>query len=251
MCGVVRLNFFRVSRTLYIIEIWRHLTSSKSGDTLHIHTVSYTYDAFGNLLTETQPAGAVGYEYDVAGRRTKMTWPDGKYVTYDWYGGPDMLTQDIGGGYSANLTSYVYDELGRITRAGRSNGTYTDYAFDDRSALESLVTNLGGAGGDQTAGFSRDAGARIIGRTTTNSVYDWAPGAASPTTYANNGLNQTIAAGGAALTYDDRGNMTSDGVSSYSYDVANRMTGMSRAGASASRTGSAVLQNQSIGSADW
>jgi len=82
----------------------------------------------------------VTYQYDIAGRRTSMAWPDGQSVSYDWYGGPDMLTEDINGSYHLNLTSYRYDELGRITRAGRSNGTYTDYAFDARSAL---VTEVG------------------------------------------------------------------------------------------------------------
>jgi hypothetical protein len=120
-----------------------------------------------------------------------------------------------------------------VTLAGRSNGTNTQLTYDDRSAVATLATNLGGTSDDRTVSFGRDAATRIIGRTGSNSVYEWAPGSASPKAYANNGLNQTTSAGGLTLTYDDRGNMTSDGVSSYSYDIANHLTGMSRTGASA------------------
>ena len=156
---------------------------------------TYTYDAFDNVLTATQPQGTVEYEYDLAGRRTRMEWPDGQAATYNWYGGPDLITIGVAGTNTFTLATYVYDNLGRVTVSSRSNGASTTYAYDDRSALGSFSTLLAGAAHDQTVSFTRDAGTRIIGRANTNSLYEWAPSAASPSTYVNNGLNQTTSAG--------------------------------------------------------
>ncbi|MCA9903417.1 MAG: hypothetical protein KC547_06140 [Anaerolineae bacterium] len=49
--------------------------------------------------------------------------------------------------------------------------------------------------------------------------------AGSPTTtnYTYNAANQMTAAGGATLTYDDNGNLTSDGTNAYVWDRANRL----------------------------
>ncbi len=41
-----------------------------------------------------------------------------------------------------------------------------------------------------------------------------------------NGLNQLIAAGGLTLNYDNSGNLKGDGNNTYSYDVENRLLGV-------------------------
>ena len=45
---------------------------------------SFSYDALGRALTATNASGTIGYQYDDAGRRTRMAWPDGLYVTYEY-----------------------------------------------------------------------------------------------------------------------------------------------------------------------
>ncbi|HEX9947116.1 MAG TPA: hypothetical protein VGA98_06205, partial [Allosphingosinicella sp.] len=47
------------------------------------HALSFTYDALGRVLNQTGPLGTVASEWDIAGRRTRLTWPDAFYVTYD------------------------------------------------------------------------------------------------------------------------------------------------------------------------
>ena len=49
------------------------------------------------------------------------------------------------------------------------------------------------------------------------------------TSYAVNGLNQYLSAGGAAVTHDLNGNMTSDGATTFAYDVENRLVSASGA----------------------
>ncbi|MEQ3744979.1 MAG: hypothetical protein ABNH53_01920 [Henriciella sp.] len=41
--------------------------------------------------------------------------------------------------------------------------------------------------------------------------------------YAVNGLNQYTSVAGQSLSYDDNGNLTSDGSRTYGYDVENRL----------------------------
>jgi RHS repeat-associated protein len=213
------------SSTYAYDNLGRLTSTTRSG-----RTISYTYDAFSNVLTETEPQGTVTYQYDLAGRRTRMEWPDGEAAVYNWYGGPDLITISIAGSYSQTLATYVYDNLGRVTTSGRSNGSSTTYSYGAVSALDAFSTLLLGTANDQTVSFTRDAATRIIGRSGSNSVYDWAPGSASPSTYTNNGLNQTISAGGLSLSYDPRGNMTAYGTTTYGYDVANRLTSMAVSG---------------------
>ncbi len=53
--------------------------------------------------------------------------------------------------------------------------------------------------------------------------------AAGETVSTANGLNQIATKGGTAFTYDANGNLTSDGIFTYGYDVENRLTNASSA----------------------
>jgi RHS repeat-associated protein len=216
-----------IQSSTYAYDNLSRLTST----TRSSRTISYAYDAFNRVTSETQPQGKVSYEYDLAGRRTRMYWPGSTdWVDYNWIGGPDLIEMKIGGTNSYTMATFVYDDLGRRTLSGGGNGSQLSYAYDDRSALQTLGFNVTGTASDQTVTLSRDAATRIIGRSGTNSLYDWTPGSGSPISYTHNGLNQMTASGGLSLTHDDRGNMTSDGVNTYGYDVANRLTSMSTSG---------------------
>jgi YD repeat-containing protein len=48
------------------------------------HALSFTYDALGRVLNQTGSARApIASQWDLAGRRTRLTWPDTFYVAYD------------------------------------------------------------------------------------------------------------------------------------------------------------------------
>jgi RHS repeat-associated protein len=59
-------------------------------------------------------------------------------------------------------------------------------------------------------------------RTNGNTSYNWAP-VASSRTYVPDGLNRYASVAGTNYTYDGRGNLTSDGVRGFTYDVENHL----------------------------
>ena len=100
--------------------------------------LGYAYDAAGRLAGMRLPAGAVRYEYDRAGRLSKVS---------DWAG---------------NFALYRYDAAGAVTGISVSGGPVTAYQYDAARNLRALVST--DAGGEVVAAYRyvRDsAGNRI------------------------------------------------------------------------------------------
>lgn len=184
-------------------------------------TQSFAYDALGRLLSETQPFGSIAYQYDAAGRRTRLTWSDGNYVTYEYLATGDVSAIRESG--SALLASYGYDSLGRRTSLTRGNGTVTSYGYDAASRLNSLTHDLGGTAYDSTTSFSYNPASQIASQTRSNDAYAWTGALNVDRSYGVNALNQLTSAGGTSLGYDARGNLTTSGSSSYGYTAENLM----------------------------
>lgn len=185
-------------------------------------TICSSWDALGRQASETGPLGAMTYQYDLASRRTRMTWPDAVFVTYAWDLDGSMTAITLNG--SSAITTYAYDNLARRTGITRGNGVPTTYVWDTASYLTSLTQNPTGSTYDLTYGFTHSPVGQVIGRTMSNSAYDFAPVNGS-TAYSNNGLNQNTVVGGATLTWSTQGNLTSDGTKTFTYDAGNRLTG--------------------------
>ncbi|MHA7602601.1 DUF6531 domain-containing protein, partial [Alicycliphilus sp. T452] len=108
--------------------------------------VSYVWDNAGRLTSTTAGGRTLSYQYDAAGNRTRLTWPDAFYVstTYDALNRPTALKENG----SANLASYAYDDLSRRTTVTLGNGTSTSYGYDTQANLSSLAHNLAGTAHD-------------------------------------------------------------------------------------------------------
>jgi len=195
------------------------LTATENGQTL-----TMGYDALHRLTTVAGPLGTVTYSYDAAFQRTRMQWPDVYYVNYtrDWAGAVTMISQQWN--YDP-LVNFQYDNLGRRTGMTRKNGVATSYTYDPVSRLETLTNDLAGTDKDQQLTFGYNAAGQVTSRTSTNSAYAFSNLYNVTRESPANGLNQYTAWGPQAVTHDPRGNMTSDGVTTYSYDIANRLTG--------------------------
>ena len=193
-------------------------------------THSFTHDALGRNLTQTSPQGTVSLQYDLAGRRTRLTWPGtGLYVDYDHLITGEMTRIRENGATSGVgvLATYAYDNLGRRTTLTRGNGAVTTFGYDNASNLSQIVQNLSGTGSDLTLGFSFSPARQIVSNTRSNDAYAWTGHYAVNRNYAANGLNQYTASGGTVPTYDARGNLTSAGSTTYTYNSENMLVSAS------------------------
>jgi RHS repeat-associated protein len=223
-----------------------HLTSAVLGGS----TVSMGYDALGRKTSETSSLGTISYLYDLAGGRARVTWPDGLYINYVRDADEEVTNIQENGATSGLglLATYSYDSLGRRTAITRGNGGITGYGYDGLSRLTSLSQNLAPQG--QVWGFTYNAQSQIDAKTSVTPAFDWNGAYAVNRGYSNNGLNQMTASGPYSLTYDARGNLTSDGVNTYTYNAVNQLTARSGGvsltydplGRLASTTGSATTQ---------
>jgi len=188
--------------------------------------VSNTYDGFGHMSSETVnlsgTAQPMSFLYDADGNRTQATYPDGNYIKYR-YDGLDRLTTVLENG-SSTLAAYSYDSQGRLQQITRGGGvTTTGLAYDAVSRLTPLSHTLATALDNVSFSFGYNPDDQITSQSISNAEYD--PLAKSATqSYTPNGLNQYSAVGGTTFSWDPRANLTSDGSTTYTYDLENRLT---------------------------
>ncbi|CAN7716344.1 DUF6531 domain-containing protein [Pseudorhodoferax sp. LjRoot39] len=193
--------------------------------------VSYVYDNAGRMSSTTANTRTIAYQYDAAGNRTRMAWPDTAFfvtTTYDALNRPLVLSEKG----TANLASYAYDDLSRRTVVTLGNGTTTSYGYNTQGDLSSLAHDLASTANDQSYTYTRNQAREIVTHSWSNDLYQWpvtglvANGTKS---FTANGRNQYTAAIGAAITHDANGNMTGDGTWTYTYDQNNRLKSANRA----------------------
>jgi RHS repeat-associated protein len=177
-------------------------------------TVHYTYDALGQRTgtTYTDSTPSVSWSYDADGNIASMT--DGAGTVNYTYNNLDQLTQAARGTDSFN---YTYDPVGRIASRQIPDGTTTSYAYDNDGNLTTATT-----GSDVTSYLYDPAGA-LTQTTLPNSVVETNTiDAASRITQRNDGFRAF------SYGYDPAGNLTSRTVGgvtdNYSYDTLDRLT---------------------------
>ncbi|HYI47840.1 MAG TPA: hypothetical protein VEX35_05175, partial [Allosphingosinicella sp.] len=186
------------------------------------HTLSFTHDALGRLSSQSGAHGSISYDYDLAGRRTKMTWPDSFWVGYDYLVTGEVSAIRENGG-AVVLGSYGYDNLGRRTSISRYNGTSTSFDYDPVSRLDELVQNLTGTSSDLTLNFTHNPASQIASNTRSNDAFSFTGHANLNQVGTPNGLNQLTAVAGTSISHW-RGNVAAIGSASYNYSAENRLT---------------------------
>jgi RHS repeat-associated protein len=131
-----------------------------------------------------------------------------------------------------------FDSLGRRTAVNRpgsaADSAYT-YETDNDLASLSHAFVPGTGPGTTTFSYGHDASAKITSVAIDQPVFEWMPTLAYDRTYgAANALNQVTSEDSVAVSYNTDGNMTSDGINSYTWTFGNRMIGAARSGMTAS-----------------
>lgn len=207
-------------------------------------TITRSYDAFDRLASETTPQGTVSYTYDAAGGMTSMTVAGQPTVNYSYDDG-NRLTGITQGASGVGIS---YDAVNRRTSLTLPNGVVVNYTYSDTSQLKG-VTFKKGATEIGALDYGYDAGGR---RTTVGGTYARTGLPLSFTAALYNDANRLTQRGTATLTYDDNGNLTHDGASSYSWNARDELASISGPGLSASfqydafgrRVGRSVNGNQ-------
>jgi RHS repeat-associated protein len=167
------------------------------------YQTSYQYLQSGELALRQTEAGATTYAYDKAGRLTSITDP--AYRTYSLTWDDESRLSSLALPSGEGHIDYTYYEGGQTeTQIAYASMDELDpqasftYAYNDAGKRESVQV-AGLAGGDGEYGYEYDSLGRLTG-------FD-APSTANDITYA----------------YDEAGNLTAKGASTYTYDDANRL----------------------------
>ncbi|MBX5461612.1 MAG: RHS repeat-associated core domain-containing protein [Steroidobacteraceae bacterium] len=186
--------------------------------------VTQTYDGLGRLQTRTVFGRQLSYQYDLAGRRTRLTHPDGFYVDYGYTNANELLW--IMDSTGTMLATYGYNALGLRTSLSRPNGALTSYVPDAAQRLHQLTHDLSGTNFDLTASFDYNPAGQITSKTVSNAnAYTWTPPSPNSTLTAEfNGQNQLTELAGASVAHDVNGNLQS-GINnlSYTFDVLGQL----------------------------
>ena len=173
------------------------------------HTTTHAYDKVGNQTSVTDANNhATTYAYDPQNRLTSITAPDNGVTQFTYDGSGNELTRVDAKNHT---TTYTFDLAGRQTSMTSPTGQRWTYAYDANGNQTSTVDANGNStqtAGDGTTTIGYDA----VGRPTSIAYSDSTPGV--------------------SFTYDGVGNraqMTDGaGSQSYTYDAANRLTGITR-----------------------
>ncbi|MCU0918236.1 MAG: hypothetical protein MUC88_27275 [Planctomycetes bacterium] len=203
---------------------------------------------------------------DAAGNRTRLTYPDANYVSYEY----DQLNRLTVVRDDANtpLAAYAYDSRSRRTALAYANGAYATYDYDVASRLLCLdnQTNNGqhkysygydyvgnrmnmlvtDSSGTRSHVYAYDRTYQItevnypadLDYLATDTEFNYDPAGnrtsvidgSGTTNYTANNLNQYTAAGGTSFSYDSSGNMTHDDNFAYGYDPENRLVEVKKSG---------------------
>ncbi len=186
----------------------------------------FDHDSLGRLVSQTDPIGTVGYQYDAAGRRTRTTYPgSGLYVEYDYLVTGEVTKIRENGATSGIgvLGTYAYDDRGRRTSLTRGNGTITSYGYDAASRLDQIVQNLTGTSHDLTLDFDHNPAGQITQNVRSNTAFSFTGHANLNRADSHDGRNRILTTGGTGIQHDARGNLTYDGTRSFGYTTENVM----------------------------
>jgi len=169
------------------------------------NTSYYTFDTEKNLTAISDALGhATLFAYDSQGRATQTTFPNGltENYTYDAVGSLSSLTNSNG-----QTVNFTYDALNRLVKKAYPDSTTVTFTWNAVSRLTQVTDSV------SSYQFSYDSMDRLI-RTTI--AYSFLPNRQFTLSYG----------------YDPDSNRTSltdpeGGTQVYSYDVLNRVTGIS------------------------
>ncbi len=180
-------------------------------------TTTWSYDAFGEIVSETDGAGAtIGYGYDADGNQTSIIYPAGagQTVTQTFDKANRLSSVED---WNKSTTSFKYDNDGNLTSISYPNGDKVVNAFDGVDASQS-VTLSGMA--SASISYTRDNANQVASLTPTN-----LPGSAQVDGYTANEQLKSVTSSGVttAYAYNGAGDPTDAGGNGQAFDAAGEL----------------------------
>ena len=187
---------------------------------------SFEYDQLGRLIKESKTIDgttrAIQRAYDLLGRLTALTYPDGHVESYTFnaQGGTETVSlQSPVSGLLSLVSDVSYNAAGQLTRIAYGNGTASDYTYDPQTLrLASLVTSHQSLGTVlQDYAYAFDPVGNVTGITDRvqagSQTFQYDPlnrltqavGAYGTQTYAYDPLGNLLEKDGVTMTYGERG----------------------------------------------
>jgi RHS repeat-associated protein len=218
-------------------------------------TTSFTYDNLNRVTAETFDGRTTRYNYNIAGRTQTIFYPDSTKVVkeFDTRNRLTKITKD-----SITVVEYAYNNADQPINKTFANGVSSAMQYDFANRLSNISTLNGSIQNtsftydkeqNKTAinrlnnptlseQFTYDNGYRltnykrgIVGNPTLQNTYTYdAVGNRTAanfngiaTTYGKNNMNQLTGLNSTVFTFDNRGNLTFDGIFYKTYDAENRL----------------------------
>ncbi|WP_340643885.1 RHS repeat-associated core domain-containing protein [Phenylobacterium sp.] len=208
-----------------------HLTQGRFGSASSDPAIRFSYDALGRVTSEKSYVSGTQHEvtssYDADGNRI-VVQPDSSSKTKYTYDLADRLTgvtinDWANNGLYVNLGAIAYGPMNRRSSMIRGNGTRADYSFDNVGRLSGLSQSGSSASTAFSQTFDYSPTGQVTGQAQSGAAYVWSGQPTTTTNFTHDQLNRDAAIA-AASGYDANGNLTFDGVRTFTYDVENRLT---------------------------
>ncbi|CAL2105527.1 exported hypothetical protein [Tenacibaculum sp. 190524A02b] len=221
----------------------KKLESVNSGS----NSVSYTYDNLDRVETVTNKNGTlsfiydgldritevkdyynntVKYSYDKNSNVTSITYPDDKQVTYSYYS--DNLLKTVTD-WNSKITSYEYRNDGLLEKITYPNGTNCTFLYDGAGRMvaktwkksDDTIINAYSFHLDKMGNHTQEIKTEPFGVIPLNTEAQ---------NYSYTDTNCLESVNNTTFDFDDNGNNTVKGDTQYSYDIYDRLIGISKTG---------------------
>jgi RHS repeat-associated protein len=190
--------------------------------------VATIYDGFGRMTSSwfvmDGTSRTLSYAHDKNGNRTSLTWPDAELSGYGYDGLDRLIWAQTGS--AIGITSFAYNNRG--LKQYQVGSFWTAWYYHNSGRLAELHHDPLPSGSNfYSQSLNYNPAGQIATLVNGNDNYAWTGHYNVDRAYTANGLNQYITAGPATFGYDANGNLTSDGATTYVYDIENRLVAAS------------------------